>query len=105
MNESTTSIPGPGRPRTRGAVGRALAAVLLVLLWLGVAGVGGPTFGKLGEVQSNDQASFLPASAEATQALEWQTKFVDSSSIPAVVVIEDASSPAASGTCPSSTGM
>ncbi|GAA3675654.1 efflux RND transporter permease subunit [Arthrobacter ginkgonis] len=65
--------------------------MLLVLLWLGVAGVGGPTFGKLGEVQSNDQATFLPASAEATQALEWQAKFVDSSSIPAVVVIEDAS--------------
>ena len=88
MNVLTTSTPGPRRPGTGGAVGRALAAVLLVLLWLGVAGVGGPTFGKLGEVQSNDQATFLPASAEATQALEWQGKFVDSSSIPAVVIIE-----------------
>jgi RND superfamily putative drug exporter len=93
MNVKTTSTRRHRRhrrPGIRGAVGRAVAAVLLVLVWLGVAGVGGPTFGKLGEVQSNDQATFLPASAEATQAMEWQGKFVDSSSIPAVVLIEEA---------------
>ena len=66
---------------------RALIAVVLVLVWLGVAGVGGPTFGKLSEVQTTDQASFLPASAEATRALEWQTKFRTSDAIPAVVVV------------------
>ncbi|PQZ96358.1 hypothetical protein CQ018_03590 [Arthrobacter sp. MYb227] len=66
---------------------RALVAVVLVLVWLGVAGVGGPTFGKLSEVQTTDQASFLPASAEATRALEWQAKFRTSDAIPAVVVI------------------
>ncbi|MFB0834770.1 MMPL family transporter [Arthrobacter halodurans] len=81
---------GPGRG-TKAAIGRALAAVAIVLLWLGVAGVGGPTFGKLDEVQSNDQASFLPASAEATRALEWQDRFRDSSTIPAVVVVESES--------------
>ncbi len=40
---------------------RWLIPVLLVLTWLAVAGVGGPTFGRLDEVSSNDQASFLPA--------------------------------------------
>ena len=52
-----------------------------------MAGVGGPTFGKLGDVQTNDQAAFLPATAEATRALEWQAKFRTSDAIPAVVVI------------------
>ncbi|MGG7442949.1 MMPL family transporter [Zafaria sp. J156] len=72
---------------TRRAAGRALAAVVLVLLWLGVAGIGGPTFGRLGEVQTTDQASFLPASAEATRALEKQAAFRDGDAVPAVVLI------------------
>ncbi|HEY9355646.1 MAG TPA: MMPL family transporter, partial [Arthrobacter sp.] len=67
---------------------RWLTPVLLVLTWLAVAGVGGPTFGRLDEVSSNDQASFLPAGAEATAAQDWQAKFRDSDEIPAVIVIE-----------------
>ena len=69
---------------------RWLVPVLLVLTWLAVAGVGGPTFGRLDEVSSNDQASFLPASAEATAAQEWQSKFRDSDEVPGIIVIENA---------------
>jgi RND superfamily putative drug exporter len=78
---------------------RWLLPVLLVLTWLAIAGVGGPTFGRLDEVSSNDQASFLPASAEATAAQDWQAKFRDSDEVPAVIVIEnrDAISPAELG--------
>lgn len=68
---------------------RWLVPVLLVLTWLTIAGVGGPTFGRLSEVSTNDQASFLPAGAEATAAQEWQAKFRDSTEIPAVIVIEN----------------
>lgn len=67
---------------------RWLVPVLLVVTWLAIAGIGGPTFGRLGEVSSNDQASFLPAGAEATEAQDWQARFRDSSEIPAVIVIE-----------------
>lgn len=67
---------------------RWLVPVVLVLTWLGLAGVGGPTFGRLEEVSSNDQASFLPASAEATEAQDWQAKFRDSDEVPGIVVIE-----------------
>ncbi|WP_347108611.1 MMPL family transporter [Paenarthrobacter sp. S56] len=67
---------------------RWLIPVVLVATWLGIAGVGGPTFGRLDEVSSNDQASFLPAGAEATEAGDWQAKFRDSDEIPAVVVVE-----------------
>ncbi|QCB96327.1 MMPL family transporter [Arthrobacter sp. PAMC25564] len=67
---------------------RWLVPVLLVITWLAIAGIGGPTFGRLGEVSSNDQASFLSAGAEATAAQDWQAKFRDSKEIPAVIVIE-----------------
>ncbi|MCT9625485.1 MMPL family transporter [Pseudarthrobacter equi] len=69
---------------------RWLIPVILVLTWLGLAGIGGPTFGRLEEVSSNDQASFLPASAEATEAQDWQAKFRDSDEVPGVIVIENA---------------
>lgn len=77
----------PTRPRAPFWL-RWLAPVTLVLAWLAIAGVGGPTFGRLDEVSSNDQASFLPAGAEATAARDWQEKFRDSGEVPAVVVIE-----------------
>ncbi|MDO4718774.1 MAG: MMPL family transporter [Propionibacteriaceae bacterium] len=74
-------------------------AVLVICGWLGVAGLGGPTFGRLDEVQQRDQAAFLPASAEATKALDWQAKFRDSDAVPAIVLIEsdEALAPAAAG--------
>ena len=68
---------------------RWLVPAILVLTWLGLAGVGGPTFGRLEEVSSNDQASFLPASAEATEAQDWQAKFRDSDEVPGIIVIEN----------------
>jgi putative drug exporter of the RND superfamily len=67
---------------------RWLIPAVLVVAWLGIAGVGGPTFGRLDEVSSNDQASFLPRSAEATHAGDWQARFRDSDEIPAVVIVE-----------------
>jgi RND superfamily putative drug exporter len=67
---------------------RWLVPVLLVVTWLAIAGVGGPTFGRLEEVSSNDQASFLPSGAEATEARDWREKFRDSDEIPAVVIVE-----------------
>ncbi|WP_395399824.1 MMPL family transporter [Arthrobacter sp. UC242_113] len=67
---------------------RWLVPVVLVVGWVAIAGVGGLTFGRLDEVSTNDQASFLPAGAEATEAREWQQKFQDSGEVPAVVVIE-----------------
>ena len=70
---------------------RWLIPVVLVVGWAAIAGVGGPTFGRLDEVSSNDQATFLPAGAEATEAREWQQKFQDSGEVPAVVVIESSS--------------
>ncbi|MCZ9882874.1 MMPL family transporter [Arthrobacter sp. B2a2-09] len=78
--------PGAGR-RSSSRLWLA-GAVLSLVAWMVVGGIGGPTFGKLSEVSSNDQASFLPASAESTEARQWQSKFTSGGSVPAVVLIE-----------------
>ncbi|GAB2756093.1 MMPL family transporter [Sinomonas soli] len=67
---------------------RWLFPTLLVLAWFALSGLGGPTFGKLSSVSSNDQATFLPASAESTEVRAWQEKFTASTAIPALVVVE-----------------
>ncbi|MBA8815581.1 RND superfamily putative drug exporter [Microbacterium halimionae] len=61
--------------------------VLLVLVWLIGGSVGGPYFGKVDEVSSNDQSSYLPSSADATQVTERLTDFTGNDSIPALVVV------------------
>src|SRR5688572_13035319 len=65
---------------------RWLLPALLVLGWLVVGGVFGPYQGKLSEVQKNDNAAFLPSSAEATEVAELQERFVDEPTVPAIVV-------------------
>ncbi|WAZ19238.1 MMPL family transporter [Streptomyces cinnabarinus] len=65
---------------------RWLVPLALLLVWLGVGGALGPYAGKLGEVATNDQAAFLPQSAESTQVLKAREAFDQSETLPAVVV-------------------
>ncbi|WP_030303057.1 MMPL family transporter [Streptomyces katrae] len=65
---------------------RRLVPLALLLVWLGIGGTLGPYAGKLGEVSTNDRASFLPQSAESTRALEAQKAFNQSQAVPAIVV-------------------
>ena len=60
----------------------------MTLVWLGASGYGGPFFGKLSEVQTQDNTDFLPGSAESTRALELQSAFDDATAPPAIVVFE-----------------
>src|SRR3954447_20648264 len=64
------------------------APALLVVVWLGLGAVGGPFTGKLADVATNDNSSFLPASAEATEAANLQRRFSEKQVLPAVVVAE-----------------
>ncbi len=61
--------------------------VLLVLIWLVGGSIGGPYFGKIDEVSTNDQSTFLPSSAEATQVQQRLADFTGGDTIPAVVVV------------------
>ena len=74
----------PERPRRRWL--RALLPAALILAWLAMAGLGGPLFGKVDEVSSNDQTSYLPESAEATEVQRALGGFLGDDTIPAVVV-------------------
>jgi RND superfamily putative drug exporter len=67
---------------------RFLLPLIIVISWLAIGGVGGPTFGKLSSVSTNDQAAFLPSSAQSTQVQALLTKFRDTKSIPAIIVVE-----------------
>ncbi|MEV0736777.1 MMPL family transporter [Streptomyces sp. NPDC050549] len=72
--------------RTTPRRARWLVPVVLLLVWLGVGGTLGPYAGKLGEVATNDQAAFLPQSAESTRALRAREAFDQSETLPAVVI-------------------
>ncbi len=66
---------------------RVLLPAALILVWVAAAGVGGPYFGKVSEVSSNDQTTYLPTSAEATQVQQRLGDFREGDEIPAVVVL------------------
>jgi RND superfamily putative drug exporter len=64
-----------------------LLAVAVVVIWMGISGVAGPLFGKLSEVQENDNAAFLPTTAESSKVSEVASQFTSSDSLPALVVV------------------
>ncbi len=83
------SRPAAGAPRVSRWL-RVGIPSLLVLLWVVGGSIGGPFFGKVDQVATNDQSSFLPQSADATRVSERLTDFTGSDTIPAIVVAETA---------------
>ncbi|MFE6280880.1 MMPL family transporter [Streptomyces sp. NPDC057877] len=70
---------------------RLLVPLLLLAVWLGIGGALGPFAGRLGEVATNDQAAFLPRSAESTEVIDQQKAFRQDETLPAIVVWTDRS--------------
>ncbi|HEY6799063.1 MAG TPA: MMPL family transporter, partial [Agromyces sp.] len=64
---------------------RVLIPTVLILVWFAAFGAGGASFARISDVSTNDQAQFLPASAEATEVNELQAGFRWSDAIPATV--------------------
>ena len=62
-------------------------AIGAAVVWLLIGSWAGPLAGSLSEVQENDNASFLPASAESTVVNDEQALFADNPSIPILTVI------------------
>jgi RND superfamily putative drug exporter len=52
-------------------------SIVVVIGWLAIGGVSGPVFSKISTVQENDNAAFLPQSAESTLASKITVKFSD----------------------------
>ncbi len=66
---------------------RIVVPAVLIAIWFGLGSVGGPYFGRVSEVSSNDATTFLPASADATKVQKLLVDFSDSSAIPAIVLL------------------
>ncbi|MFF7293314.1 MMPL family transporter [Microbacterium sp. NPDC008134] len=84
-SDRATTPPLRERSRRHSWV-RVFLPVALILVWLAGASFGGPLFGKVDEVSSNDQTTYLPESADATQVQELLGEFRDSDEIPAIAV-------------------
>jgi len=65
---------------------RVILPAILILVWLSIGGIGGPYFGKINQVSSNDATSYLPASSDATKVQNLEVKFSDKKVLPAVVL-------------------
>ncbi|MGN6332299.1 MAG: MMPL family transporter [Motilibacteraceae bacterium] len=84
MSADTRPAPSHRRPgRSRRPL---LFTAIALIAWFVLGSVLGPVSGKLSEVQKNDNASFLPASAESTRVNELVTKFNDTTTFPALVL-------------------
>src|SRR5687767_11338025 len=80
---SPVEVEKQRRPRWRWVL-----PTLMVLAWLVFGGFSSQFQSRLAEVQKNDNASFLPASAESTEATNLQASFSDKRVLPAVLVFE-----------------
>ncbi|URM98932.1 MMPL family transporter [Actinomadura madurae] len=83
--------PAPPRPRSHRLAGliagrRTKWAVLAV--WVVLLAALGPLAGKLGDVEENDAAAWLPSGAESTQVVELEEQFRKDETMLAVVVYE-----------------
>lgn len=68
---------------------RIAIPAVLITLWLGMSGLGGPYFGRIEEVSDNDLAAFLPSSAESTKVSQQLAKFQPDNTIPLIVAFKD----------------
>jgi putative drug exporter of the RND superfamily len=86
-NTSTPTTPRPGRASRIAALpcGRRTKYVVLIF-WVIVIVLTWSLAGKLMGAEKNDASAYLPASAESTQELSLQSKFVVKNLNPAVVV-------------------
>ena len=82
-----TAAKKPKIKKTKAPKKFTFLAVAVVVIWMGISGVAGPLFGKLSEVQENDNAAFLPASAESSRVSEVASQFTSSDALPALVVV------------------
>ncbi len=84
--DDTQVVPPKAPRRSRGVyIVAALAA-----FWFLFGAAGGSYQGKLGQVQKNDQAAYLPNSAESTKVNDEAQKFQPVQTIPGFIVYERA---------------
>ncbi|MGB3413308.1 MAG: MMPL family transporter [Microbacteriaceae bacterium] len=66
---------------------RIMLPAFLILLWLGGSAIGGPYFGKVSEVSSNNSSTYLPETADATLVLKRLGDFSQTEGLPAIAIV------------------
>ncbi len=79
-NRSGSADDGSVRAR------RWIWPALVIIVWLVIGAPLGSLQSKVSSVQKNDNASFLPRSAESTEVLDLNSRFVTTESSPAIIV-------------------
>ncbi len=87
-SEAVTTVDPTPYPAVNRRWLRTLLPAGIILAWLTLTGVGGPYFGRVGEVSSNDQTAYLPASADATQVQALLPQFSSANAAPAILLFE-----------------
>jgi RND superfamily putative drug exporter len=87
MAKSEGKQSTPARNTTKSGRRALWLAVSAAVMWLMVGSWAGPLAGSLSDVQENDNATFLPSSAESTIVSEEQEFFATNSAIPILAVI------------------
>ncbi|HSN44370.1 MAG TPA: MMPL family transporter, partial [Propionibacteriaceae bacterium] len=64
-----------------------IAALLVVVTWLGIGSVGGQSMGKLSSVQENGAGAFLPADTESSVAALEARAFAEGEGLPAFLLV------------------
>ena len=65
---------------------RILIPAVLLIIWLSLGGLGGPTFGKINSVSNNNEGAFLPKSSESTKVQNIQSNFQKTNVLPAILL-------------------
>lgn len=68
---------------------RRILPLIVIVVWLIAAGIGGSYFGKISDISSTDLATFVPKSAESSLASKEIEKFNSRRGIPLVIVYEN----------------
>src|SRR4051794_22597582 len=83
-----TEHPPADPPRARRGRSRWVVPLAVILVGLIAFAVSGALASKLPDVQENDNAAFLPDSAESTKSLDLEPEFSGATTIPALIVWE-----------------
>ncbi|MEO8829588.1 MMPL family transporter [Lapillicoccus sp.] len=86
--QSDQTSPGGRTPEQGARKAVRIVAALAVLAWLAIGGIGGPLVGRLSEVQSNNNANFLPPSSESARVSTVVQQATDTKTLPYLIVIE-----------------
>jgi len=87
VNTRDPEVDSSTPDRTSSARKGVWLAIVVAIGWLLISSWAGPLAGQLSQVQENDNAAFLPSSAESTLVADEQAQFADSTAIPLLVVI------------------